>query len=80
MSSIDYQSISVAISNAASTGTNIISAVRQAVGYSIDELAVASGLSAGEIETVEANPSVDPDLLARIATALGIPASILPSF
>lgn len=43
---------------------------RRSVGYSFDELAVASGLTVGELEALENGIDQDPGRLKRVATAL----------
>ena len=48
---------------------------RVAVGYSIDDLAVTTGLVAAEIAEIEDGTSADPAKLKRIAAALQLPAS-----
>lgn len=48
---------------------------REAVGYSVDDLAVTCGLIAGEIVEIESGESADPAKLKRIAAALQVPLS-----
>lgn len=43
---------------------------RRSAGYSFDELAVASGLTVGELEALEKGLDRDPGRLRRVATAL----------
>jgi transcriptional regulator with XRE-family HTH domain len=62
---------------------NIAAAVaeaRRAVGYSIDELAITTGLVNDEIVRIENGSDADPAKLKRIAAALQVPVSkFLPS-
>lgn len=64
-----------AINAAIATGTNPVTAIREAFNYSIEELALTSGLATQELAELE---SAGPDeaSLARIATALGLPADV----
>jgi transcriptional regulator with XRE-family HTH domain len=48
---------------------------REAVGYSVDDLAVTCGLVAGEIVEIENGANADPAKLRRIAAALQVPLS-----
>ncbi|WFU49169.1 helix-turn-helix domain-containing protein [Sinorhizobium terangae] len=48
---------------------------REAVGYSVDDLAVTCGLTGAEITRIEIGADVDPDKLRRIAAALRVPTS-----
>ena len=61
------------IAMAVEAGTNLIRAIRESVGYSIEDLAVACGLTADEISEMEAGSDADPARLRRIASALGLP-------
>ncbi|MBW9116086.1 helix-turn-helix transcriptional regulator [Rhizobium cauense] len=59
---------------------NVASAVRaarEAVGYSVDDLAVTCGLVVNEIEEIESGVDSDPARLKRIAAALQVPLSSL---
>jgi transcriptional regulator with XRE-family HTH domain len=58
---------------AVEAGMNLVRAIRESVGYSIDDLAVACGLTADEITEIEVGNDADPTRLRRIAGALGIP-------
>ena len=46
---------------------------RQAVGYSVDELALTCGLTDAEIANIEHGVDTDPAKLRRIAAALQLP-------
>ncbi|SFI33681.1 helix-turn-helix domain-containing protein [Aerobium aerolatum] len=64
------------ISAALSSGTNPVTAMRDAFGYSLEELAVTSGLATSELADLE-NGGADPAKLARLASALGLPESLV---
>lgn len=49
---------------------------REAVGYSIEDLALTCGLTGAEITRVEQGADVDPGKLRRIAAALQMPTSM----
>ncbi|MDK1390065.1 helix-turn-helix domain-containing protein [Sinorhizobium sp. 7-81] len=48
---------------------------REAVGYSIEDLALTCGLTGTEITRIEIGADVDPAKLRRIAAALRVPNS-----
>jgi transcriptional regulator with XRE-family HTH domain len=48
---------------------------REAVGYSIEDLALTCGLTGAEITRIELGADVDPGKLRRIAAALRVPTS-----
>ncbi|WEJ08549.1 helix-turn-helix domain-containing protein [Sinorhizobium prairiense] len=48
---------------------------REAVGYSVEDLALTCGLTGAEITRIELGDDVDPDKLRRIAAALRVPTS-----
>ncbi|KQV32225.1 XRE family transcriptional regulator [Rhizobium sp. Root1203] len=50
-----------------------IRAAREAIGYSVDDLAVTCGLLVSEIQEVENGEDTDPAKLKRIAAALQMP-------
>jgi transcriptional regulator with XRE-family HTH domain len=50
-----------------------IRAAREAIGYSVDDLAVTCGLLVSEILEVENGDDTDPAKLKRIAAALQMP-------
>lgn len=64
------------ISAALSAGTNPVTAMRDAFGYSLEELAVTSGLATSELVELE-NGDADPAKLARLASALGLPDNLI---
>ncbi|MBB4189208.1 transcriptional regulator with XRE-family HTH domain [Sinorhizobium terangae] len=51
---------------------------REAVGYSIEDLALTCGLTGAEITRIEQGADVDPGRLKRIAAALRVPTSMFP--
>ncbi|WFU52042.1 helix-turn-helix transcriptional regulator (plasmid) [Sinorhizobium terangae] len=48
---------------------------REAVGYSVEELAITCGLTGAEITRIEIGADADPGRLRRIAAALRVPTS-----
>lgn len=64
-----------AISHAYSSGGNVVRTIRQVTGYSVEDLAVTSGLAIDEIERMEAGTEAVPGGLRRIAGALGLPST-----
>ncbi len=52
-----------------------VRAAREAVGYSVDDLAVTCGLVVNEIEEIESGEDADPAKLKRIAAALQVSLS-----
>ncbi|QFI69817.1 helix-turn-helix domain-containing protein [Sinorhizobium alkalisoli] len=54
-----------------------VRAAREAVGYSIEDLAVTCGLTSIEISDIESGGDSDPVKLKRVATALQVPISHL---
>lgn len=65
------------VAAAIASGTNIIRALRESVGYSVEELALTCGLAIDEISAVEAGEDSDPGRLRRIAAALSLPEQAL---
>jgi len=59
---------------AISAGTHIIRAYREHLGYSIEDLAVVSGLAAEEIENIESGSRYNKGYRDRIARSLSLPA------
>lgn len=62
---------------AVAAGTNIVKALRESAGYSVEDLALTCGLAIGEISAIEAGEDTDPGRLGRIAVALGLPEQAL---
>ncbi|CEO91569.1 MULTISPECIES: helix-turn-helix domain-containing protein [Sinorhizobium/Ensifer group] len=48
---------------------------REAVGYSVDDLALTCGLTCAEISRIELGADVDPERLRRVVAALRVPAT-----
>lgn len=65
----------VAVLTAISQGQSVIRAYREHFGYSLQDLAVTSGLSVEEIEMIETGHRFDKGYRDRIARALGLPES-----
>lgn len=66
-----------AVLNAISQGTNLIRAYREHLGYSIDHIAVTSGLTVEEVKRVEDGHRFDKGYRSRLAHALGLPETAL---
>ncbi|MBA1143109.1 MULTISPECIES: helix-turn-helix domain-containing protein [Mesorhizobium] len=62
---------------AVSEGTHIIRAYREHLGYSIEDLAVTSGLAAEEIQNMESGMRYNKGYRDRITRSLSLPAGIL---
>ncbi|WP_407046055.1 MULTISPECIES: helix-turn-helix domain-containing protein [Mesorhizobium] len=60
-----------------SEGTHIIRAFREHLGYSIEDLAVTSGLSAEEIQNIESGLRYNKGYRDRIVRSLSLPVGIL---
>jgi transcriptional regulator with XRE-family HTH domain len=54
---------------------SLVAEARRAVGYSVDDLAVTTGLVNDEIIGIENGTDLDPSKLKRVATALKLPFS-----
>ena len=78
-------SISQVLDNSPSalpTRIEVASAVKQsreAVGYSVDQLAITCGLTNNEIVGIEDGADADPAKLRRIGAAFGSVLQVLPS-
>lgn len=68
---------SAAIGAGLDVGSNPVRDVREARGYSVEDLAVTCGLSVDEITAIENGEDADPDRLRRIASSLGLPETVL---
>ncbi|RUM98300.1 XRE family transcriptional regulator [Pseudaminobacter arsenicus] len=66
----------LAVLNAVSQGIHVIRAYRDHLGYSVEDLAVTSGLSMQEIEMIEIGHRYEKGYRDRIARALGLPEGI----
>ncbi len=73
----NVQALPESITAAVAAGTNIVKALRESFGYSIEELALTCGLAIDEIGAIEAGEDAEPTRLRRIASALGLPQDAL---
>lgn len=76
--------MSISMSNFEPTAKNEVSAghvasavieARQAVGYTLEQVAVTTGLTVDELMAIESGDDGDPAQLQRIAAAFGLPAT-----
>ena len=65
-----------AVLTAISTGTPVMRAYREHLGYSIGDIAVTSGLTVEEIELIKEEHRFDKGYRDRIARALGLAEGI----
>ena len=65
-----------AVTAALSSGGNVIAAIRDASGYSLEQLSILSGLAEPEIADIEAG--TDTSQLGRLLSALGLPSDMAP--
>ena len=79
MSSTDIKSLPDTVTAAITAGSSAVKALREARGYSVEDLAVTCGLAISEIIGIESGDDEDPGKLRRIASALGIPEDLLLS-
>ena len=68
-----------AVSAAVAAGSNALRAVRESIHYSVEDLAIASGLARSEIDEIENGNFADEAKLRRIANALKLPEDIFSS-
>ncbi len=52
-----------------------VAEARQAVGYTVEQLAVTTGLTVDELNAIENGEGAEPSLLQRVAAGLGLPAA-----
>lgn len=71
------QNLPLAVLNAISNGTHVIRAYREHLGYSVEDLAVTSGLAINEIEMIEMGHRFEKGYRDRIARALGLQDGVL---
>ncbi|MBI1621578.1 helix-turn-helix domain-containing protein [Aquamicrobium zhengzhouense] len=64
------------ITAALSSGVNVITALRDAYGYSIEDLSTTSGLAVAEVAELEAG-NINPEKLARLTSSLGLPENVV---
>jgi transcriptional regulator with XRE-family HTH domain len=62
-----------AVLTAISNGTPVIRAYREHLGYTVEDIAVTSGLTTEEIEKIEAGHRFEKGYRDRLARALGLP-------
>lgn len=77
MSSIKSFSPPDTVAAAIAAGANAVTAIREAMGYSIEDLAVTCGLAVDELTDMESGDIADDDKLRRIASALGFPETFV---
>ena len=65
------------IAPAVDAGANVVKAIRDSIGYSIEELALTCGLAISEITDLESGADADSIKLRRIAAALRLPENAL---
>ena len=65
-----------AVLTAISNGTPVIRAYREHLGYSLDDIAVTSGLTVDEVGLIESGHHFEKGYRDRIAKALGLPEGI----
>jgi len=65
-----------AVLTAISTGTPVIRAYREHLGYTIDDIALTSGLTTEEVELIESGHRFEKGYRDRIARALGLAEGI----
>ena len=68
-----------AVSAAVAAGSNALRAVRESIHYTVEDLAIASGLARSEIDEIENGNFADKAKLRRIANALKLPDDIFSS-
>lgn len=66
-----------AITAALSSGVNPVTAIRDATGYTLEQMAVTSGLATSELMELETGVDSDLSKLSRLATALGLPDGVI---
>jgi transcriptional regulator with XRE-family HTH domain len=65
-----------AVLTAISKGTPVIRAYREHLGYTVEDIAVTSGLTISEVEKIESGHRFEKGYRDRIARALGLPEGI----
>lgn len=64
------------VSKAIASGTHIAKAYREHLGYTIEDVAVTSGLTVDEVQKIEAGHRFDKGYRGRLAKALSLPESV----
>ncbi len=67
------------LKTAAVNGMNVFTALRQSMGYSFEDLAIASGLTIEEITLIESNELTEPQKLDRLTSSVGLPLARIQS-
>ncbi len=70
------QTLPEEVANAIAAGTHIARAYREYLGYSIEDVAVTSGLTVEEVERIESGHRFDKGYRERIAKALSLPVGV----
>lgn len=65
-----------AVSNAIAAGMHVTRAYREYLGYTIDDVAITSGLTVEEVGQIEAGRRFEKGYRERIAKALSLPAGV----
>jgi hypothetical protein len=65
-----------AVFAAMANGMHIVRAYREHLGYTVEDVAVTSGLIVEEIEKIEAGHRFEKGYRGRIARALGLPDGV----
>ncbi len=71
--------LSKTTATAINASAHIFREAREAKGYSIEDLAVTSGLTVAEIRDLELGIDANPSYLRRVAAALGLPEDASPN-
>lgn len=66
-----------AVAAAVAARKNAVTAVREFIGYTVEDLALTSGLATLEITEIERGSYVDPVKIHRIAVALRLADNVL---
>jgi len=64
------------VQNAVASGTNIVRAYREHLGYSLEDFSATSGLAVHELYMIEAGHRFEKGYRSRIARALGLPEQV----
>lgn len=65
-----------AVLSAIATGVHIARAYREHLGYTVDDVAITSGLTVQEVEQIEAGHRFEKGYRDRIAKALSLPEGV----
>lgn len=65
------------IAAAIASGRNALTAIRETIGYSLEELSLACGLSTAEIRDLENGAAFESSKIRRIESALLLPEGTL---